>query len=347
MKYILVIFLISLIGCTSQKQDVNLKSSEQDEKLEEKKSIHQREWEKNQNESNNSNNISAIINEKFSIITESADGTFNNPRFSANGDLLFFSTPNFNQIWMHNIKEGTTQLIVDLPGCGINFQISSSDDIYFRNRAKKGRSDGVYSLFRYSVSEDKLDLIYKSDQRLTPPILVNENLYFLEGDKPFHYNLNTNQRGSTFRIPFYYVAENYLFKVTNKQDTISLKGKTSKFVNCRYSQDLGYIYALTANEGIAIFDIEGNFLKLIPDASELDKLSGSSLAVYSAAKDDGQKIIESNLFIGFLNSDRRFTLTNNNSEQRFNPCWSHLENKIAYANDAGQIKTVSFNFESK
>ncbi|MDX1702140.1 MAG: hypothetical protein R3250_16055, partial [Melioribacteraceae bacterium] len=145
----------------------------------------------------------------------------------------------------------------------------------------------------------------------------------------------------------YYVADNFLLKVTEKIDTVTFVGASYKYINCRYSHDLGYIAALTSNNGIAVFDIEGTYLKNFPGASELDKLSGSSLVVYSSDKDDGQKIIESNLFIGFLNSDQKIMISNEKSEQRYNPSWSALQNKIAFANDEGQIKTVSFNFEKK
>ena len=67
------------------------------------------------------------------------------------------------------------------------------------------------------------------------------------------------------------------------------------------------------------------------------------MVIYNSEKEKGTEITQSELILGFLNSDKKNNIDNPNSEMRFHPAWSSSGNIFAYGNDSGQIKIKSIN----
>ena len=255
----------------------------------------------------------------------------------------------YSEIWRYNLKSNFSEKLVEMQSSGVNFQISfDGNTIYFRNKATSGkRSSSMYSILKHSIPDKKNELIFSSKERISTPILVYDWLYFIQDGKPKSFNLITNQIGSEFKTPFYYVDDNYLIKYTVKPDTIMLENGSYKFINCNYTTDLGFITILTASQGIVVLDIEGNLINTFRGAKSIDKLSYSNLVVYTEEEDDGKQITSSELFIGFLNSNKKLKIDNPENELRFNPRWSNNKNMITYTNGQGQIKTITLNVDVK
>ncbi|MCB0730292.1 MAG: hypothetical protein KDC88_04595 [Ignavibacteriae bacterium] len=338
-----LILLSFVLSCSQNKKDLN--NSQKLDKQIEHKSIHQKEYEKYSEKSENY--IIEILESK--AITDSSVGKFQNPKFSNDGRSLFFSTNDFNQIWIYNFYDNSYEKIIDLPQCGNGFQISDNGkEIYFRNRAMQGKKrGGIYSIVNYSLENKKLNVIYKTENRISIPILIKENLYFLENDEPKNLNLQNGKINQNFEIPFYFVENNILIKQTSRKDTISYSNKNFKFVNIRYTTDKKNIICLTANNGILIFDINAKPINVYPNANFLNKLLNSNLVIYSEEKDDGVQIIESKFKVGFINSNIILNIETNPADKCYKPDWSPIDNTIVYSNQSGIIKTIKFNIKTK
>lgn len=338
----LLTVILLLFGCGNQNRE--------EQNVSEQKSAHQEHAEDYSDKSGNkkSGDIYKIAINNIKSLTEASLGSFDHPQFTINGKYLVFTTNNFSQLWLYSFVDETVEKIVELPQCGVSFQIAyNSDDIYFRDRAIKGKKrGGVFSILKYSISEKKIDVVYNSENRISRPIYNNGHLYFLENEVPKSINIITNKVAPKFSETFFYVENNNLIKMGIDKDTISYSNKNFKFISCEYSKDGECIFALSANEGVVALDLNGKPINVLSKAITVSKLYKSNLLVYAEEVDDGQKILSSNLHIGFMDSSKSIKLDNENNEIRINPDWSPTDNKIAYATDNGIIKIISFNIEN-
>ncbi len=329
----LFIFIALFISCGQNK-----KLEEDSENNVEHKSIHQQDLEK-YGSANTQLNFEIIENK---ILIDTTIGNFTNPQFSKDGKKLFFTTANFSEIWIYDFNEDTINKLVNLPQCGVNFQISDDGvKVYFRNRVSDEKKS--YSILSYSLKSKNIEVIFTSKKRITPPLLKEHNLFFLEDDEPRTINLTDNLVSNRLPSPYIYVIENKLFKCdTTKVSTIHLPANVIP-VSCSYSKDRQNVFVLTTNKGILICDKNGIPINNINGSHYVSKLYQSKLLVYTKEIDSNDKIESSKMFIGFLNSDKNFEILQKDNSQKFTPDWSPTENKIVFTTSYGAIKIISFN----
>jgi hypothetical protein len=345
-KYLIPILLITQFGCGNKNQEEKVIA---DQNFGEHKSTHESEWEdhseKNIKEDNTSNY--KLEFREAAVITEKSAGTFLNPKFTRNGKYLLFTNDNYGQIWLYDIIKKNLKKIIEMPQCGFRYQIAeNNNEIYFRNKGVIGdRKDQVYSIYRYSISKDKIETIYNSDDRISQLLLNGNSIYFLENKKPTNLNLLNKSLSAKFDFPYFFVQNDLLVRASETVDTIKYSNKDYRFISCEYSKDREVVFVLTATNGILILDLSGKILKQYEKATYISKLYKSNLILFTEGKDDGMKIISSNLKFGFLNSFNKISAPRDFNNKIFNPDWSPVNNKLAYSSDNGMINILSFNLE--
>lgn len=348
--FILIVLFISILsGCSEPKEKLSNDKIEERTQTGERKSIHQEDSEKYSQEMEKKE-----LSEKFKItidkiesITDNSNGKFVKPNFTSDGKNIAFTTFNYNQIWIYNIEKKLAEKIIELPQCGNEYQISDDgNQIYFRNRARNGkRKGGTYSIFVYSITERKLDLLYSSEKRISVPKYLAGNLYFTEDEKPKKLDLLTNKVDENFSSSYFYVNGNKLIKLHNRVDTISVNDSNFKFIKCDMSRNGKFVSTLTANNGVLVLDNSGKLVRQFSSALSLDLLHMSNLVVYTEETDDGSKILSSKMVIGFTNSEKTINISEQLKESAFNPKWSFSDNRIVFNTEDGLIKVISLKVE--
>lgn len=290
-------------------------------------------------------NLSIKLTDEI-IITADLDGNYSNPKFSPNGKSLFFTNDSYSQIWMYDISRKEIQQISSLPGSGYKFSLSNDGSkIYFRNKAARSKNKKrINSIIEQELGTKNHSILYKTENSVSPPIIIAEQMFFMENDSAKCFDINSKDFVPNSDYPYLYVSENKLYKFKYGK-VFNLYEKRSDYVNLEYSVDGKYVKCLTKTNGVEILDIEGNSINTFKDAVALSILNNSNLVLFNSEVDDGVTIKESELYLGFLNSQKIVKLENKNDEKRFEPSWSTTENKIAYTTDKGVIKIVSFNIE--
>jgi hypothetical protein len=234
-----------------------------------------------------------------------------------------------------------------MPQCGFRFQIAeNNDEIYFRNKGTlKDQKKQVYSIYKYLISQDKIEPVYNSEDRISQLLLKGNSIYFLENKEPIFLNLLNKSLMKKFDFPYFFVQNDLLMRASKTLDTIKYSGKDYRFISREYSKDKEAVFVLTANDGILILNLDGEILNHYKTAVGISKLYKSNLVVFTEEKDDGMKIISSKIKFGFLNSDNKISIFKDFNNQIFNPDWSPVNNKIAYSSDNGTINILSFNIE--
>ncbi|MBK8947021.1 MAG: hypothetical protein IPM32_17375 [Ignavibacteriae bacterium] len=329
-----IIFIMMILFISSCKQ-------EKDKIIEEKKSIHQHDLEKEKTDF--ANFKLEIVENK--ILVDKSIGRFRNPQFSIDGKKVFFTTEDFNEIWFYDLSNDAINKLVSLPQCGFNFQISKNGDVlYFRNKVTKGKKS--FSILSYEINTKKIDVIYNSDFRLSPPILADSLIYFVENEIPKNVNLLNKTISDAFNKPFFFVENNVLKKVDNKIDTLNIPNNI-KPIECFYSKDLENIFVLTNTIGFLLYNKIGEPINIIKDAGFISKLFKSNLLVFTKEKYDDQKLSYSKMFIGFIDSDKEFEILTDEKYQKLYPDWSPTKNKIVFATEYGDIRIITFNITKK
>ncbi len=345
-KY-LIIALMFIISCSGNNSEKNTIETREDSNLKKRESIHQQEWEKygKQNTTGKSDKKSFKIKvEDIIEITSESLGEFKNPKFTSDGKNIVFTNSNFSELWLFNLEKNNLTKLVSFPKCGYKFQISEDGkDIYFRTReTKRKKAGGDYSIYKIKIENNKLEKIYSSRNYLSAPVLIDKYLYLLKENKPICIDISKKKETKIFPQPYFFVRNNKLMRKYNSVQTIYGE---EKFIDCDYSKDKKYIFVLTSYNGIIIFDLEGKIINQFKEAVSITKLANSSLVLFTQEQDQGQRIISSKLFMGFLNTSKISKVSFEKSELVFNPDWSSTDNKIVYTNNNGMVKVLSFNIE--
>ncbi|MFZ1290417.1 MAG: hypothetical protein WAR79_10010 [Melioribacteraceae bacterium] len=333
MKNIFLAISIFLFSCCVQEREID--------NSENKKSIHQQDLEKAKS---NFSDFNFEITEN-KILVDKSIGKFRNPQFSINGEKIFFTTENFNEIWAYDLNSETINKLVSLPQCGFNFQISKNGDVlFFRNKVTHGKKS--YSILSYSLNTKKMDVIYNSDKRLSPPLLADSLIFLVEDGIPLNINLSNKKIKKEFDTPFLFVDNNELLKVYKKIDTLKIPNNI-KPIESYYSKDLENVFVLTNSVGYLVYNKMGEPINNFREANFLSKLYKSNLIVLTKESYDDQKLIDSKMFISFLESDKEIEILKEATYQKLYPDWSPKENKIVFATETGDIRIMSFNIAKK
>ncbi len=352
-KIIILMMVVFFFSCSAEKnknkRNETNKAEHEQQEIGEHKSIHQQEWEEHQTESRNysleKTDLEVIKTEN---ITLDFSKKFILPHYTTDAKKLVFTTENYNGIWIYDFEKNIIRQLNALPGSGYKFELSSDGSkVYFRNKTfKKNNPKAEYAIIEQTIYSKKMNMLYISKNVLTPPVQIDNEIIFLENDKPKAYNIKTKKIEKEITSTFIYVVNNKLIKFTkDKKEIISLNGM--KPISSKYTRDKKNIICLTAAKGLLLLDNNGTVLNIYPKAFSLSKLSNSNLVVFTEEEDNGKQIVKSDIYIGFTNSDKKIKLKNLEDKKIFNPVWSGKENKIAYNTEDGEIKIITLNIHTK
>jgi len=352
MKRIFILLLIiSLFGaCSGNKKNKKVSSTEVNSIEQEYSSIHQQEYDKHKN--GNMFDDTSMLVEAVDIqnITEDLSERFIAPVFSSDGNKIIFTTENYIGIWVYDIKQNTIQQLNSLPGSGYNFSLSKDGSkVYFRNKTQKAkRHGGKYSIFEQDILTKKINVILTTEKIITTPIVLNNSLLFLEDNELKEIPINTKNSLGGKAIPsVYFVIDNKLMKYKIGEDAEKISLNNMKIVSVKYTRDNKNLVCLTTNNGLLLLDLNGYVVNNYKEAHFLTKLFNSSLVVIVEEDDDGSKITKSQMYMGFISSNKKRKIFNLKDEKVFTPSWSLTENKIVYSTDKGNIKIVKLNIKRK
>ncbi len=338
--FVLLILLFSISACSKQ-DNGKLPSEKQIDKTQPEpegyKSAHQRDYEKYKKKKNlNPDSVEAV---STIALTEISEGKFYHPKISANGEYLFFTSQNYQGLWVKRTDGGNVVRLSSGRGAGYKFVVSpDGKKVFYRLRIKGSKSHKTgFSLIMQNVNSGKIEIIASSEQRISPPVLVgNEVVYFIDGQllrkKVLKYNLGKSEEVLQFNGKVFKVSKDTVKELNlNEKNILSLE----------LSPVSEEILFSVRGKGIYVFN-KGN--KVYIDSGENPVWSpDGKLIAYTKEKSDGMRIKETKIFIASVLPVKIFK-TNLAGEY---PVWHPGGRHLVYSDSNGKILQTEINLVYK
>ena len=297
----------------------------------------------------NKSPLSVEIVNKFTLKTDPEEH-FQNPIFSPNSKKIFFTSSNYRGIYAYDLSTERLQSLNDATGSGYQFGISSDGSkVYYRADAPMVKKRRRFMLYEQNIKNGETrQLLKKPVRNISTPRLINDNLLvYTLGDSLKLLTIDPVQERTVHQVmqPFHIIQNNKL---------MIYNSGAKKYENNFAGQQLLWPDFSKKDNRLIVY-ISGKGLQLIaPDMNE-SRLLGNfraakwspfeNLIVYMQDVDDGERILESDIFIYNLEDGISVNVSNTPDQIEMYPDWSPDGTKIAYHTDRGKIEVLELNIK--
>jgi len=255
-------------------------------------------------------------------------------KFSSDGKQLYFSNSSFDGIWRYNIDEKTTQQITNDNFSGFGFDINKTGDkIAYRRTISNGLNRRQEVVEKNLV--DNSTSLLESAQNISTPIYYGEKVVSSKNVNDLHGIM---------------VEDNIkLLGIENTKIAIIKDGKkeildplgNGSYIWPSLSPDGKTIVAVDMTQGAFLCTIDGKVTQILGRRNAPSFTYDGKWIVYMLDKDDGHRIISSNIYAVSVDGKITVQLTND-ANININPVCSINENKVAFSTLDGDLFILSY-----
>ena len=255
-------------------------------------------------------------------------------KFSSDGKQLYFSNSSFDGIWRYNIDKKTTQQITKDNFSGFGFDINrTGDKIAYRRTISNGLNRRQEVVEKNLV--DNSTSLLQSAQNISTPIYYGEKVISSK-------NIND--------LPGVMVEDNIrMLGIENTKIAIIKNGKkeildplgNGSYIWPSISPDGKTILAVDMTQGAFLCTIDGKVTQILGRRNAPSFTHDGKWIVYMLDKDDGHRIISSNIYAVSVDGKTTVQLTND-ANININPVCSINENKVAFSTIDGNLFILSY-----
>jgi Tol biopolymer transport system component len=269
---------------------------------------------------------------------------WSNPHFSPDGKSIFFSTINYDGIWEYSIENKSTKIITEDLGAGFGFTVSSDGKNLLYRKSQ-------YDIDSHQRNQEiiKMDLITKSSEvidrgsDLSIPISANNRIIYSKGKQ----TKNLLSPLSVNEINILGIEDTKIVMSKNGEKTILDPFDNGSYIWASLSPDNQKIVAYEMDRGTFICDLKGRILVKLGRRDAPIWTRDGKWIIYMNDKDDGNKLISSEIFCISPDGKTDTQLTHSDNTIKMYPASSPKENKIVYCTLNSEIFILSYEEISK
>lgn len=284
--------------------------------------------------------ITSLMAQEINVIenkavTKYSDGEFFYP--TVKNDIILFSTPNYSGLWMVE-SNGSIHKLTDENGAGLNPIINKSTDkiYYIEDKFISGRK--VSNLVSVDIASKKKVIINENLKELK--LIQNKNeLGFIQSSACDDYKysdykeLNANESIKTIVLIEY---SDLVLLANGVRKVLRPLGKQN-YIWPSVSPDGNRILFTCAGKGTYITDLNGKVLVDLGYANYPTWSPNGQWILYMNDKDDGIKLISSDIGIKKADGSKTFLLTSTKDKHEIYPSWGNDETELVYNTDEGVV----------
>jgi Tol biopolymer transport system component len=264
---------------------------------------------------------------------------WDSPQFSSDGKTIYFTTVDFNGIWEYSSETQKTRQITADQKSGYGFALSpDGKQIAYRRTMINARSRRkLQELVVKNLTDGKLS-IKATGTELSLPAFSGSAIVYSVGIQ-MKSQLSTSKTGPVS-----------LLGIENTKIVLLRDGKkvlydplgNGSYVWPALSLDRTRLVAYEMARGAFVCDLEGNILSRLGKRDAPVWTRDGKWIVYMNDKDDGHRVISSDLFCLSPDNKQVVQLTDTEEIGEIHPQCSPTENKIVCSTLGGEIYVLSY-----
>ena len=278
-------------------------------------------------------------------ITSSEQGEFYYPQGNIDDSKIIFSSETYKGLWMLDNTNGRIEKLNDYYSAGYEPAFTDGDKIIHR------KDDFINN--RRFISIYEYNIIEKSETIIEENLRDIAQIRVVKGDE-----INYSRNQSLLEIKSYSklaktAANNLPIVMIENSDLVLYNSGEREVLNPR--GDGHYLWASVtpdgskllftfAGQGSFVTDIRGEILGELSSAHYPQWSSNGEWILYMKDYDDGEEVIESDLFISTTDGKKEFKITETKDVHEMYPVWSKSENAVYYNSTAGIIYKIELKF---
>jgi Tol biopolymer transport system component len=260
-------------------------------------------------------------------------GPLTSSAISPDGTSLLITGEGFRGLFLYDMRNGTSKSISSDPGAGYKPVFSSrGDKIWYRSDEYSGMMK--YSkMIEYDLPSEKSRVVQEKSRNLSPPIVVNDRLvYSVEGKR-----IKNSQGLKSADEGVYVVLEDLVPVIYINGIGKKLKPNgEGNYIWVSLSPDRTRLLYNFQGTSAWVCDLEG---KIIASAGRINSPGwiNNDLIVGMNDRDDGYKVLSSDIVCYSLKSGKTFLLTDTKDKIEMYPIPFPDGKRIVYQNINGEL----------
>lgn len=266
------------------------------------------------------------------------------PRFAANDSTIYFTRPYYQGIESINLFTNEFKTITSEQGSGFDFQFGNDGSKIFYRTDEYLQGKKYSDIKSLDLRTNKIEQIERRKRNLSTPKILKSGDCIYKSDADITVNNKMKQSIQLNVIPqdtmLFYSDNNLILLINGERKTFNPLGDGS-YLWSSFSPDKSKILFTFMGKGTYVTDVSGNILLEVGYANAPKWSPDGKWIVYMEDKDDGVKIISSEIFV--LSSDglEKIKLTDSKEIHEQFPEWSPSMNALVCHTADGKIVYLS------
>ncbi|MCB0281854.1 MAG: PD40 domain-containing protein [Calditrichae bacterium] len=276
-------------------------------------------------------------------LTTPQEGAFSHPIVSPEGKV-FFTQLNYQGLYY--LDSGNKIITVsEEPGAGYEPEFSKDGRYVYYRPYRYENARKLSSLVKKDLIENNQNVLIKDRRDFTSPKRLDTGAIVVDSNSEI---LSVDENGVNSRTDYKAVAfvDNSKISVFHKGEKKSLAPLgDGHYIWPAVSPDGNRLLFVKAGKGAFICDLDGNIQVELGYANAPKWSPDGNWIVYMDDKDDGHRLLESDIWIVSADGQSRYQLTQTSDILELYPAWGTDKNTVYSGSDSGIIYKINLEIQ--
>jgi len=266
------------------------------------------------------------------------------PRFASNDSTIYFTRAYYDGIESINLFSNEFKTVTSEPGSGYEYQFSDNGGKIFYRTDNYVNGKKYSDIKSVNLQTKQVDLIESGKRNLSAPKILKSGDCIFKQDADITVNNKQKQTIQLNIIPqdtvLFYSDKNLILLIDGQKKVFDPLGEGS-YLWSSFSPDKSKILFTLMGKGTYITDLNGKVLLDMGYANAPTWSPDGRWIAYMDDKDDGEKVISSEIMLLSADGKEKIQLTDSKTIQEQFPAWSPSMSAIVCHSNDGEIIYLS------
>ena len=278
-------------------------------------------------------------------ITSLEQGEFFYPLGNSDDSKIIFSSETYKGLWMLDNKNGSVEKLNDYYSAGYEAMFTVDNKIIHRKDDFQNNRRYI-SIYEYNITEKNERVIEEELRDIAQIKVVNgSKIIYSRNQELLEIKSNDKlSRTVANSFPSVMIENSDLVLYRNGERVVLNPKGEGNYLWASVSPDGSKLLFTFAGQGSFVTDLNGMVLGKFTKAHYPQWSSNGEWILYMRDYDDGEKIIESDLFLSTVDGKKEFKITETNDIHEMYPVWSKSESAVYCNSTEGIIYKIELKF---